>query len=70
MIEPGLREILTDIRRLEAEWEFDTDAQTLEAELKPSIRKRLEKGLTGKESQDEVEKKVRRLVREELEIVE
>jgi hypothetical protein len=68
LIEAGLREILPYVRQLEAEWEFDTDAQTLEAELKPLVRTRIEKRLTGKESREDVAKKVRRLVREELEI--
>jgi DNA primase len=68
MIAAGLREILPFVQRLEADWEFDKSAHALEAELKPAIRKHLDAELSGSETAEDVGKKVRRLVRQELDI--
>jgi len=68
LIEAGLREVFRYIRKLEAEWSFDKSAWQLDAELQPLIRKRLEGEISGSESSEEIAKRVRRLVRQELDI--
>ena len=68
LIAAGLREILPFVQRLEADWEFEKSAHDLEAELKPVILKRLDAELSGSETSEDVGKKVRRLVRQELDI--
>jgi excisionase family DNA binding protein len=68
LIAAGLREILPFVQRLETDWEFDKSAHALEAELKHVIRKRLDSELSGSETSEDVGKKVRRLVRQELDI--
>jgi excisionase family DNA binding protein len=68
LVEAALREILPFVQRLEADWRFDKSAAALEAELKPTIRQRLEGILVGSESSEDVGKTVRRLVRRELDI--
>jgi hypothetical protein len=69
LIVNGLREIFTYVLSLERDWDFEgKTASTLESEIKDAIRKRLEADLTGTEPLDQVTKRVRRLVREELDI--
>lgn len=69
LIEEGLREILGYVLKLEPDWDFEgKTARMLEQEITGPIRKRLEAELTGDEPADQVEKRVRQLVRKELNI--
>ena len=68
LIEDGLREIYPYLQKLEQEWEFDKSTWTLEQDLKPAIRKQLAEELSGSEPEEQVKGRVRRLVREELEL--
>ena len=68
LIEAGLGEIYGHVQRLEQDWEFDKSAWSLAEELKPAIREALEEELEGDESKEEVVKRVRRLVRQELDL--
>ena len=67
-IEGGLREIFPYLLQLEDEWEFDKGRWELERELKEPIHRQLAQELTGDEKLEDVQKRVRRLVREKLEI--
>lgn len=66
LIAAGLQQVLPCIQRLEEQWEFEKTAWTLSQEISEPIRKALQEQLTGDESAEEVEKKVRRLVRRQL----
>jgi hypothetical protein len=54
--------------KLEDEWEFDKGRWELESALKEPIRQQLQQELTGDEDLERVQKRVRYLVREKLEI--
>jgi hypothetical protein len=68
LITVGIQQILPSIQRLEKEWDFEETARTLNREISDSVRDMLKAELTGGETQDELAKKVRRLVRRELDI--
>jgi len=68
LIEAGLGEIYGYVQRLEQDWEFDKSTWSLSEELKPAIREALEEELEGDEPREEVVKRVRRLVRQELDL--
>ena len=72
LIDHALAEIYPYIQRLEKGFEFDKGAYGLELEIREPIRKELWDELKGKETLPSPEQMigiVRRLVREELEIV-
>ena len=67
LIEGGLKEISIYVGHLErAGWQFNPKASALVAELEPTIRQRLEREIGGKESPDEVAKRVRHMVKRVL----
>ena len=67
LIETALGEVFGYLLKLEQDWDFDgKTAWTLEREIKEPIRKRLDAELAGNEPLDQVQKRVRRLVREQL----
>jgi hypothetical protein len=68
MITAGLQQVLPCVQRLEEEWDFEKTAWTLCREISDPVRDGLTAELTGDEKQDELAKKVRRLVRKELDI--
>lgn len=66
IINEGLGSIYAYLEELSKVWDFGTTAWALEQELKETIRQQLEIELTGDESTEQVRKRIRRLVREEL----
>jgi len=68
LIEGGVRQIQIYLNKLSAEWEFDKSTFALARELEKPIRAGLEQELRGDEDSEEVDNRVRRLVRRELEI--
>ena len=56
------------LQELSKEWDFETTIWALAEELKKPLRQRLEIELTGGESIEQVRKRVRSLVRKELNI--
>lgn len=68
LVEAGLGEIYGYLQRLEQKWEFDQSTWSLSEELKPAIREALEEELEGDEPREEVVKRVRHLVRQELDL--
>jgi hypothetical protein len=68
LVSEALKEISPYLRTLDREWEFDSGTWALEAQLKPVVREQLEVELHGDEPLDQVQERVRRLVREELDI--
>ncbi|MGB9454975.1 MAG: hypothetical protein WCB12_02965 [Bryobacteraceae bacterium] len=68
LIEAGLGEIYGYVQRLEQKWKFDKSTWSLSEELKPAIREALEEELEGDESTQAVVTRVRRLVRQELDL--
>ena len=68
LIEAGLGEIYGYVQRLEQKWKFDKSTWSLSEELKPPIREALEEELEGDEPREEVVKRVRCLVRQELDL--
>jgi hypothetical protein len=68
LVDAGLREIRPCIVVLEQDWEFDKNTSALEAELREPVRTALEEELKGSESPEEVARRVRRLVRERLDM--
>jgi hypothetical protein len=68
LVEAGLGEIYGYVQRLEQEWRFDKSTWSLSEELKPAIREALEEELEGDEPREEVVKRVRCLVRQELDL--
>ena len=67
-IDDALCTIYPYLQELSKEWEFETTIWALAEELKKPIRRRLEIELTGGESIEQVRKRVRSLVRKELNI--
>jgi hypothetical protein len=68
LIAAGMQQVLPSIQRLEEQWEFEKTAWTLSQEISEPIRRDLEQVLTGDEGTEELEKRVRRLVRRQLKI--
>jgi hypothetical protein len=68
LIQAGLAEIYGHVQRLEQDWVFDESTWSLTEKLKPAIREALEEELEGDEPREEVVKRVRRLVRQELDL--
>jgi len=68
LVEAGLGEMYGYVQGLGQKWEFDQSTSSLCEELKPAIREALEEELEGDEPREEVVKRVRHLVREELDL--
>jgi hypothetical protein len=70
IVASGLRQVLPRLIELEASGRWDYEGETasdLARQFTPAIRKQLELELTGSEAPDHVARRIRQLVRKELE---
>ena len=63
-----MRQIRPYLDELTTGWDFDKSTFALARELEGSIRAALEEELRGNETSEEVDRRVRRLVRRELDL--
>jgi hypothetical protein len=68
LINDGLSKVRPYLDRLAVDWEFTQSLYSLTQEVSEAIRPILEEELRGDEDLDDVERKVRRLVREHLDV--
>lgn len=69
LLEAGLREIYPYISKLHQDRDFEGETPSgLEREIRDSVRERLEKEITGTETLEYIKKRVRHLVRAELDL--
>ena len=68
LIDSALRHIRPYLDKLTTDWEFDKSTFALASELESPVRSALEEELRGNETSEEVERRVRQLVRRELDL--